>query len=546
MRVYPDDISVDSFEHTLTETEAQDARTYWSSVWSAGGDEAGRRGAWKALLAGQGAGRSFWVTETYAPLNPADQPVPPAADPWIILSIPTREPLVEPELSAVRTYWTAVWRAADDLTALGDADDDLEAAVGAARAEELRQGYSPRNLAAGPPGTATRAQTTVLVAFLHFPTDEDARLRLHGWATTPQARLLPDRLVLLGFRGGQQVLEAIGEPVPATLAVAPDPSAAEEDQLRPDGAGLHVGPELEWVTDFERAVEQGMGFRIPLQSVDAASGLRRADRARHPAALRPGGEPGRPRGADRAPSPRQGRVLGAAPGPPDQQRRRRPVGVPLDRGLRHQLRPLLRDPAAGPDRLVRQERRPVAGRDARPRPRRALHGAVLRPHRHRRRQGDERRAVAGHARLLPGEHAAPDRRGRHDPAHPRLLRPTRLRARHDPRDPGREAALRHPAVGAAVAVAVVPAEARSRRGARRAVPAAALRPPADHGGRRVAAARPGVLRRQAGGRPPAGAARRDRPAPGVGGVPAAVRRDRDRALQPDAARRRRGGVPGRS
>lgn len=273
VRVYPDDISVDSFEHTLTETEAQDARTYWSSVWSAGGDEAVRRGAWKALLAGQGAGRSFWVTETYAPLNPADQPVPPVVDPWIILSIPTREPLVEPELSAMRTYWTAVWRAADDLVALGDADDDLEAAVGPARAEELRQGHSPRNLAAGPPAGATRAQTTVLVAFLHFPTDEDARLRLHGWATTPQARLLPDRLVLLGFRGGQQVLEAIGEPVPATLAVAPDPSAAEVDQLRPDGDGLHVGPELEWVTDFERAVERGMGFRIPLQSVDAATGF---------------------------------------------------------------------------------------------------------------------------------------------------------------------------------------------------------------------------------------------------------------------------------
>jgi hypothetical protein len=273
VRVYPDDISVDSFEPTLTVTEARDARSYWASVWSAGGDEAGLRGAWKVLVAGQGAGRSFFVTQTYAPLNPGDQPAPPATGPWVILAVTTQAPLAEPELTALRTYWTDVWRAGDDLTALQTADQDLEAAVGAARAEELRQAYRPRNLAVGPPGAATRDETDVTVAFLHFPTDDAAQVRLHGWATTPRARLLPDRLVLMGLRAGQQVLHAVGEPVPPTLAVAPDPSAAEEDQLRPDGTGLFVGPELEWVTDFTRAVEQGMGFRIPLGPADVERGF---------------------------------------------------------------------------------------------------------------------------------------------------------------------------------------------------------------------------------------------------------------------------------
>jgi len=273
VRVYPDDISVDSFEHTLTETEAQDARAYWASVWSAGGAEAALRGAWKVLVAGQGAGRSYFVVQSYAPLNPADQPPPPATGPWIILSVPTREPLVEPELSAVRSYWSALWQAGDDLGDQQAADQALDAAVGAARAEQLREDYRPRNFDTGPPGEATRAETTVLVAFLHFPTDEDAQLRLHSWATTPQARLLPDRLVLMGFRSGEVVLQRLGEPVPATLAVAPDPGAAEDDQLQPDGTGLYVGPGLEWVTDFEAAVAQGMAFRIPLQEVDASRGF---------------------------------------------------------------------------------------------------------------------------------------------------------------------------------------------------------------------------------------------------------------------------------
>ncbi len=188
VRVYPDDISVDSFEPTLSDTEARDARTYWAAVWSAGGDDAALRGAWKVLVAGQGSGRSFFVTQAYAPLNSGDQPDPPAAGPWVILSVPTQAPLVEPEVTALRTYWTAVWRAGDDLGALQDADQDLEAAVGAARAEELRQGYRPRNLAVGPPGTATRDETDVTVAFLNFPTDDEAQVRIHGWATTPRAR----------------------------------------------------------------------------------------------------------------------------------------------------------------------------------------------------------------------------------------------------------------------------------------------------------------------------------------------------------------------
>jgi hypothetical protein len=201
VRVYPDDISVDSFEHTLTETEAADARTYWASVWSAGGDEAAQRGAWKALLAGQGSGRSFWVTQQYAPRNPEDQPGPPA-DPWVILSIPTRAPLAEPELTAVRAYWTAVWRAGDDLAALVAADDDLDAAVGATRAEGLREQYPPRNLAAEPPAGATRDDTTVLVAFLHFPTDDEAQLRVHGAGPGRRPRGRPGRLrAVLGHHG---------------------------------------------------------------------------------------------------------------------------------------------------------------------------------------------------------------------------------------------------------------------------------------------------------------------------------------------------------
>ncbi len=273
VRVYPDDFSIDSFEDTPSETEAQSARAYWAGIWAAGGDEAQERGAWAVMMAGQGAGRSHWITQAYAPLNDADRPVPPENGAWIILTIPTRTPLALPEQGALNAYVTATWIAGDDLAGQTAALNALEAAVGAARAQELRLGYVPTNLADVPPEGVVRADVQVQVAFLNFPTDEDAGLRLQGWATTPRARLLPDRLVFMGYNNGEVTTEQLGAPIQSDLAVAPDPQAEEDEQIRPDGDDLNVGAELDWLTDFDRAVEVGMGFRIPLDPVSFRRGF---------------------------------------------------------------------------------------------------------------------------------------------------------------------------------------------------------------------------------------------------------------------------------
>ncbi|WP_299891265.1 hypothetical protein [uncultured Ruegeria sp.] len=267
VRVYPDDFSVDSFEDTPSDTEAQSARAYWAGIWAAGGVEAQERGAWAVMMAGQGAGRSHWITQAYMPLNEADRPDPPENGAWIVLTIPTRAPLGPAEADALRTYWAATWTAGEDLAAQAAALSALEAATNAARAQELRESYIPTNLADTPSEGVARADVQVQVAFLHFPTDEDAGLRLQGWATTPRARLLPDRLVFMGLNDGEVTEEHLGAPIQPDLAVAPDPQAEEDEQIRPDGEDLKVGDEMEWLTDFDRAVSVGMGFRIPLDPV---------------------------------------------------------------------------------------------------------------------------------------------------------------------------------------------------------------------------------------------------------------------------------------
>jgi hypothetical protein len=267
VRVYPDDVMVDGFEDTLAVAEAQRVRTYWAEIWRAGGDEAGERGAWRGLLSGQGAGRARWLIDHYRPLNAADRPFKVEGLPTVILTIVTQAPPAEPARTAARDFWAATWRAGDDPTAQTAAIETLVSAVGAVTAEAMRRDTLPRNLADPPPEGTTRADTTVIVAFLEFPADDAIDLRLEGWTQVPETRVLPDRLVLLGCNNGTQELARLGRPIPSGLALAPDPSAAPDDQIKAENGELKVDKGFEWVTDFARAVEVGMGFRVPLSPV---------------------------------------------------------------------------------------------------------------------------------------------------------------------------------------------------------------------------------------------------------------------------------------
>lgn len=268
VRVYPDDILVDTFEETLSESEAQRARAYFADLWRANGVEAEERGAWRVFLSGQASGRSHWITETYQPLNAAEKPLGDPTVPTVILTIVTQEPLADPEKTTVRTYWSALWKAGDDSAGRMAAENALVAALGAERAGVIRTEFLPRNLTDLPPSGADRVSTTVIVAFLEFPDDASLPVRQSTWSQVAEARALPDRLVLLGYVGATQTLSQLGNPIPSPLAVTPDPSADPDDQTKPlDNGGIQFDEGMRWMVDFERAVAVGMGFRVPLDEV---------------------------------------------------------------------------------------------------------------------------------------------------------------------------------------------------------------------------------------------------------------------------------------
>lgn len=269
VRVYPDDIAVDTFEELLAESEIANARIYWTNVWKAGGADAAKRAAWRSIVTSHGAGRARWIIDQVAPSNPAEEPVVAAGE--HVLVIVTEQPLPAAEREPARAFWRAVFGAAADTGAFDAAFADLVTALGQTRAEIIAAQYAPTDLTP-PPGDPP---TAVHVAFCDLPDQATIDSQQLPWSHAANTATLPERLVVLGFDGAEQTLFHVGRPIPPELSIGPDPSAPEAEQLRIEDDELVVPDELAWMTDFDAAVATGMGFRIDLSPTQARAGFDR-------------------------------------------------------------------------------------------------------------------------------------------------------------------------------------------------------------------------------------------------------------------------------
>lgn len=274
VRIYPDDCSVDTFEATLSATELASAKLYWEGIWAAGGREGGERAAWRGLVASHGTGRASWIVDNYQPTNLAGEPAT-AAESDEILVIPTQTPLGAADAGAVGAYWQAVWVADGDAVKTAAAKSTLEAAVGAARAADLVANYQPFNLSDRPAAPLKKGDVKVSTVFVVFPGDPATKQA--PWSEAPRVNHLADRFIVLGYNSGVQTLEAIGGVVSLPLYVGPDPSADPSETIHPDltTGDLVVPDNLQWLVDFNRAVDAGMALRIPLTPQQAQTGFDR-------------------------------------------------------------------------------------------------------------------------------------------------------------------------------------------------------------------------------------------------------------------------------
>lgn len=195
VRIYPDELHVDTHEPELTDEEAAWGRHFWGQTWRAGTgtDEASvsrRHQVWEQLAQRLGAERATWVVQALAPTNPGDRPAAPVPQ-----------------------------------------DEALPAAI------------------AHPPFGS----------------------RAESWTRAPIARLLPERWIVLGYRGGTRVMLRAGKPVRPDLHAGPDPAAPAPGAVPDDQ--LVVDDGMRWLVDFAEAEECGMAVRVPLTVDDSALGF---------------------------------------------------------------------------------------------------------------------------------------------------------------------------------------------------------------------------------------------------------------------------------
>lgn len=258
VRVFPDDALVDTFQPELAQAELDNVTTWWTHVWRAGGDVAGRKAAWAALVKSHGAGRAWWLINLVAPLDRTAEPV--AGDNEHVLVIRPASPVPGPERASIAKFWERVW--ASSGAERDAAFADLVTALGPTRAAEVEATLAPVNLL--DEAVKPSPSLTPKAAFLDLPDPATLPVAQTAWTRGARAWLLPDRLVVMGFRDGKEVLRQPGAPIPAELQIIADPSAGKDEQLRPDGEELHVPEALRWTVDFDTAVAQGMAFSINL------------------------------------------------------------------------------------------------------------------------------------------------------------------------------------------------------------------------------------------------------------------------------------------
>ena len=92
--------------------------------------------------------------------------------------------------------------------------------------------------------------------------------------TSSQGNGTPDRFVAVLFTGDTERTVIFNYPVLDNLPVGPDPSLPEDEQLMKDENGnLIINEELQWMVDFEKAIQAGMAIKINLSPTEAQNGF---------------------------------------------------------------------------------------------------------------------------------------------------------------------------------------------------------------------------------------------------------------------------------
>lgn len=218
VRIFPDQIAVDSFEPEVTEAEEEATHAYWERLWRAGeGDEKAELAAWRALASAYGAERAAYLAQLAAlqPTNPGQRPAAATPKGTPLDPAPDFAPL--PAQLRRPASWSRAPRGAglpDHFVVVLSRDgEEVGRAVGAPVASPLAVGPDP----AAPtpePGPGEPPVDDGMRWAVDFDAAVEAGMGLRIAISGEDRRAGFDRIVVIGMRtpaAGRTAAEEVGE-----------------------------------------------------------------------------------------------------------------------------------------------------------------------------------------------------------------------------------------------------------------------------------------------------------------------------------------------
>jgi hypothetical protein len=180
----------------------------------------------------------------------------------MVLTIASDTALSSMEWGNAIDFWKAVWLADGDKTKEQNAFQGLKTNVGVAAAEKILLNYKPVNIEQLPLAPFKKNEITLSVSFVIFPLDSSIVSNENSWTKPPKVTLLPEHFVVMGYKNQQQVFIKTGKRLPSLLEVGIDPSLPKNEQISLEKGNLRLNKNLQWMTDFDKALADGMAIKI--------------------------------------------------------------------------------------------------------------------------------------------------------------------------------------------------------------------------------------------------------------------------------------------
>ncbi|WP_297335952.1 hypothetical protein [Algoriphagus sp.] len=309
VRIFPDDIAIDNHDERLTEDEIKIAQDFYHEVYRLlpAGRKTAELGAWRAAAASMGVWRAAYAIKILEPQEVKLGQVEEIKNEfWDILIrelfyVPKGRGFVRNTTDSKKMVdafaaWSSkvkIYLQPKRFTVCLENKDSLDQALAHCReaidwaATWNRSGS--RTLQESDIRAFVKQVNEVGKLIYHFYqsnlkglnqpfkpklTFPKVEKKSKSWDRAGFTEVLPDRFVVVTKRGDEYQHIVTGKTIPNPLPLSLDPSGNQADEFEhlEDGE-LKVPQSLNWMFDFEAAVEVGMGLKIPLDKIDFEEGF---------------------------------------------------------------------------------------------------------------------------------------------------------------------------------------------------------------------------------------------------------------------------------